>query len=59
MVKTTLIPFRKAIIVARLTSCFSITFGSGVKRHLKEDYQEFRATGRVYSSFPIPEISED
>jgi len=58
MVKATLIPFRKTIIVARLTFCFSITFGSDIKGASRKTT---RNTGRlaVFFSFPIPEISED
>lgn len=50
--KTVLLPFRDAIISDGLYMTMPVSFGGGIKRNLKETYNEAKAEGRYYTEMP-------
>lgn len=50
--KATLLPFQGRIVYDGLLSGYNITFGGGVKRRLKEDYEEAKARSGIITSLP-------
>ena len=47
MIETTLLPFMGRIIYDGVMGTFSIHFGGGIKRELKERYMEAKKRGRI------------
>ena len=53
MVETVLLPFRDQIVYDGLISRFNISFGSGIRRGLNEDFKEAKARQGIVTSLPL------
>jgi len=54
MVDTTLLPFKGRIVYDGLASGYNVSFGSGVRRRLVEEYNEAKANPGIITSLPPP-----
>ena len=52
MVDTTLLPFKGRIVYDGLASGYNVSFGSGVRRRLVEEYNEAKANPGIITSLP-------
>jgi hypothetical protein len=53
MIQTTLLPFKGRIVYDGLMSGYNITFGSGIKRRFREEYEEAKARLGIITSLPM------
>ena len=57
MVQTVLLPFKNQIVYDSLMLTFNISFGSGIRRHLNEDFKEAKARHGIVTSLPMSHMT--
>lgn len=55
MTQTTLLPFRDKIVYDSILNSYRISFGAGIRRNLKEDYETAKKRLGIVTSLPIIE----
>jgi hypothetical protein len=55
MTETTLLPFQDKIVYDSILNSYSISFGGGIRRNLKEDYEAAKKRLGIVTSLPIIE----
>ncbi len=53
LVQTVLLPFKNTIVYDGLMSSFNISFGSGIRRNLNEDFKEAKERHGIVTSLPM------
>lgn len=57
LTQTVLLPFKDKIVYDGLMSCYSISFGPGIRSGLNESYKEAKARHGIVTSLPISNVS--
>lgn len=54
MLEATLLPYDGVIVTDGYPKFYRLIIGPGMKKMLKDTYNEFKAEGKVYSTLPVP-----